>query len=189
VTRARPGVPATGLLFLVLAVALGLAVGACGTGTTSPSPASPTPASSDSPAPRATPWTGNAVLGIEAMGLADGEIRKGMDDFNAAIQANDPAHMLQAAKGLAGVDVLLANVDRIEPFEPMREFAAAYREAISLMSSAAKELRTALEAGDGPAVTAASQKLIAGFTKYALLQGQLADYVVQVPDQKRILVR
>jgi hypothetical protein len=184
VTRARPGVPATGLLILVLLT--GFAVGACGTVTSSPSP---TPASSDTPAPRATPWTGNAVLGIEAMGIADGEIRKGMDDFNAGVQASDPARMRDAAIGLARVDVLLVNVDRIEPFEPMREFAADYRAAITAMSGAARELQAALEAGDGSATTAASRKLIDGFTKYVALQGPLAEYVVQVPEQKRILVR
>jgi hypothetical protein len=129
------------------------------------------------------------VLGIEAMGLADAEIRKGINDFNAGVQAGDPALMLEAAKGLSGVDVLLANADRIEPFEPMRQFAAAYREAITLMSSAAKELRAALEAGDGPATTAASRKLVESFTMYAEIQGQLANWVVQVPEQKRMLVR
>jgi hypothetical protein len=129
------------------------------------------------------------VLGIEAMGLADAEIRKGINDFNAGVQAGDPALMLEAAKGLSGVDVLLANADRIEPFEPMRPFAAAYREAITLMSSAAKELRAALEAGDGPATTAASRKLVESFMMYAEIQGQLANWVVQVPEQKRMLVR
>jgi hypothetical protein len=173
---------------LLILVVLGLLAAACGT-TSSPSPSMPESPDSGTPAPRATPWTGNAVLGIEAMGLADREIRTGMDDFNAGVQASDPARMLGAAKGLAGVDVLLANVERIEPFGPMREFAAAYREAITLMSSAAKELRTALEAGDGAAVTAASRKLIDSFTKYVALQGPLADYVVQIPEQKRILVR
>ena len=90
---------------------------------------------------------------------------------------------------VAGVDVLLVNADRIEPFEPMRAFAAAYREAITLMSSAAKELRAALEAGDGAATTAASRRLIDSFTKYAAIQSQLADWVVQIPEQKRMLVR
>jgi hypothetical protein len=182
VTRARPGVPATGLLILAVVAA------ACGSATpsASPSPVS-SPVSPDGPRP--TPWTGNAVLGIEAMGLADGEIRKGMNDFNAGIQAGDPARMLEAATGLSGVDVLLGNADRVEPFEPMSAFAGAYREAITLMSSAAKELRAAIEAGDGNATTSASQKLIESFTKYAAIQSQLADWVVQIPEQKKMLVR
>ena len=188
-TRARPGVPATWLLVVVF-VATTIAAAACGATGPSASPgASPSAASPGSPGPRPTPWTGNAVLGIEAMGLADAEIRKAINDFNAGVQAGDPALMLEAAKGLSGVDVLLENVDRIEPFEPMRAFAAAYREAITLMSSAAKELRAAIEAGDGPATTAASQRLVESFTKYAEIQGQLADFVVQVPEQKRLLLR
>lgn len=181
-SRVRPGVPATGLLILAFVTA------ACGV-QESRLPASPTPGSSVVPGPLATPWLGNAVLGIEAMGVADGEIRKGINDFNAGVQAGDPARMLQAAKGLAGVDVLLANADRIEPFQPMREFAGAYREAISEMSAAAKELQVAIEGGDGPGTTAASRELIDSFTKYAAIQSQLAEWVVQVPEQKRILVR
>ena len=57
------------------------------------------------------------------------------------------------------------------------------------MSSAAKELRAALEAGDGAATTTASRKLVESFTKYAEIQSELADWVVQVPEQKRMLVR
>jgi hypothetical protein len=184
VTRARPGVHAIWLLTLAFVV------GGCG--TTEPSgsfPASASPVSSGNPGPKPTPWTGNAVLGIEAMGLADGEIRKGINDFNAGVQGSDPALMLEAAKGLSGVDVLLGNADKVEPFAPMSAFAAAYREAITLMSSAAKELRAAIEAGDGPATTAASRKLVESFTKYAEIQGQLADWVVQIPEQKRMLTR
>jgi len=184
VNRPRPGVPATGLLILALVTT------ACGTLESNlPTSPAPSPASSAAPGPLATPWTGNAVLGIEAMGVADGEIRKGINDFNAGVQTGDPALMLQAAKGLSGVDVLLANADRIEPFEPMREFAASYREAISQMSAAAKELEAAIEAGDGPGTTAASRQLIDSFTKYSTIQSQLAAWVVQVPEQKRILVR
>jgi hypothetical protein len=183
VTRARPGVPAIWLLILALAV------GACGTmGPSGSLLASPSPPSGN-PGPQPTPWTGNAVLGIEAMGLADAEIRKGINDFNAGVQGSDPALMLEAAKGLSGVDVLLENADKVEPFAPMSAFAAAYREAITLMSSAAKELRAAIEAGDGPATTAASRRLVESFTKYAEIQSQLADWVVQVPDQKRMLTR
>lgn len=123
------------------------------------------------------------------MGVADGEIRKGINDFNTGVETGDPGLMLEAAKGLSGVDVLLQNADRVEPFEPMREFAVAYREAITLMSSAAKDLRAAIEAGDGDATTAASRRLIESFTKYAAIQSQLADWVVQIPEQKRMLVR
>ena len=105
----RPRVPASRAIALGLAVLCAVAlVAACGTTTGSPSP----PASSSStPGPVATPWLGNAVLGIEAMGVADGEIRKGMADFNTGVQTGDPRLMLEAARGLAGVDVLLRNVD------------------------------------------------------------------------------
>jgi hypothetical protein len=190
--RSRSG-PRLGLLGL--AVALGGVLGilaACGTAAPSTTPRpSATPAVDDSGGggPLATPWLGNAVLGIEAMGVADGEIRKGINDFNAGVQNNDPALLLRAASGLAGVDVLLENVDRIEPYPPMAPFAAAYREAITAMSDAAKRLEAALEAGDGAATTAASRDLVASFTKYAGVQGELAEWVVQIPEQKRILVR
>jgi hypothetical protein len=178
------------LAAIVVAV-LGVAA-ACGTtGPTATPRPSPTPAGSGTGGggPLATPWLGNAVIGIEAMGVADGEIRKGINDFNAGIQNNDPELMHRAATGLAGVDVLLENVDRIEPYAPMAPFAAAYREAITDMSAAAKALAAALEAGDGAATTAASRDLVASFTAYAEVQADLAGWVVQVPEQKRILVR
>jgi hypothetical protein len=175
-------------LFVLIGVAAACGSTAPPTGTPAPSPSAS--ASDDGgPAPRSTPWIGNAVIGIEAMGVADGEIRKGINDFNAGVQGNDPALMLRAAKGLAEVDVLLENVDRIEVYEPMRPFAGQYRDAITDMAAAARALEAALEAGDAAGTTAASRDLIASFTAYAGVQSELAAWVVQVPEQKRILVR
>jgi hypothetical protein len=123
------------------------------------------------------------------MGLADGEIRQGMSDFNAGVQGNDPALMLRAARGLATVDVMLANADRIEAYPPMRDLAGRYRTAITAMSTAAKALQTALETGDGPAVTSSSRDLVASFTLYAGVQAELANFVAQMPEQKRLLLQ
>jgi hypothetical protein len=196
--RRAPAGP--GGLTLTLAVALLAALAAaCGT-STSPTPTAtrqPSPATSagTSPdgsggsGPRATPWVGNAVLGIEALGVADGEIRKGINEFNAGVQGSDPELMLNAATQLSGIDVLLANVERIEIFPPMRPFADAYRAAITAMDAAATELKAALEAGDADATTSASRDLVAAFTAYADLQAQLAGYVYQIPEQKRLLTQ
>jgi hypothetical protein len=171
---------------------------ACGT-SNSPQPTPLASAPGSAPAsgptgsggggPLATPWTGNAALGIEAMGVADGEIRKGMNDFSAGVQAEDPELMLRAARGLSEVDVLAHNADRVEPYPPMSAFAREYRSVVTDMAAAARELRTAIESGDGAATGTASSKLVETFTRYAGVQAQLADWVVQVPEQKRILVR
>ncbi len=192
--RARPRVSA-GLPAVVSALAIVvLLAGGCGVTTPSPLPSASTGPTgsahgSGGPDPRSTPWLGNADNAIEAMGLADGEIRQAMSDFNAGVQGNDPAQMLQAANGLATVDVMLPNADRIEAYPPMRDLAGRYRTAITQMSTAAKALRTALEAGDGPGVTSSSRDLVESFTLYADLQAELADFVVQLPEQKRLLLQ
>jgi hypothetical protein len=192
-SRAGPRVPA--LLLATVSVSLVAAIAACDP-TASPSSPATTPTSSAAPTssrtgggPLATPWLGNAVNAIEAMGLADAEIGEGMTDFNAGVQAGDPARMLEAARGLKGVDVMLANADRIAEYPPMRDFAERYREAIEQLSSSATDLEEALVDGDAPGVTEASNRLVAAMTLYAGVRQELADWVVQVPEQKRVLVR
>jgi hypothetical protein len=185
---------------LVAPVLAGLLIAAaCGTtGPTGTPRSSGTPAVTGEPSGSGgfggsgalpTPWLGNAVIGLEPLGVADGEIRQAMNDFNAGVQAGNVEQMRDATAGLAEVDVLLPNVDRIEPYPPMAEFAADYREAITRMAAAADDVRTAIEAGDGPGTTAASRELVESFTLYAAVQPQLAGWVVQIPEQKRILVR
>ena len=194
-TRAALGRAAAGRSLLV---GLAIVIGACG--PAAPSAPTGTPPASATAGPSGsggnggggalpTPWLGNAVIGLEPLGVADGEIRQGINDFSAAVQAGDVARMRDAAAGLAEVDVLLPNVDRIEPYPPMAAFAADYREAITRMDAAAEALRAAIDAGDGPATTAASRDLVESFTLYAAVQPQLAAWVVQIPEQKRILVR
>ncbi|HVL54776.1 MAG TPA: hypothetical protein VM344_11020 [Vitreimonas sp.] len=180
------------VLGVLVALLTAAPAAACGAPAT-PSPVSP-PAATDgprsqAPAPRSTPWAGNAVLGIERLGAADAEIRKGINDFTAGVQTSDPDLMLRAATGLAGVDVLLEDADRVAIYEPMRPFAEAYRAAIEAMSGAARDLEAALEAGDTAAVPTASRELIASFTAYSEVQAELAGYVNQIPEQKRLLLR
>jgi hypothetical protein len=193
-SRARPGgrvaaIPAALVVLAVAAIAV-LAAG-CGVSTPSPPPgasvAPSVPGGSGDGLPRPTPWLGNAVNAIEAMGLADGQIQMGMNDFNTGVQNGDPAQMLKAARGLSGVDVMLANADKVEPYPPMAEFARRYRAAIEKMSTSATALQGALETADGPGVTAASAELVESFTLYAQVQPELAGFVAQMPDQKRLL--
>ena len=73
----------------ILCVA-GIVVAACGPSTTSSAPsaapvsaapsASVAPAGSG-PSPQATPWPGNAVIGIVGLGAGDNEIAKAVADF------------------------------------------------------------------------------------------------------------
>ncbi len=169
-----------------------------GCGGTSPGPTG-TPLASGSPGgsgaasgdrgPRPTAWPGNAVLGIEALGAADVEIRKGINDFSAGVAAEDLALMRRAADGLAGVDVLLPNTDRIEIFPPMRPLAARLRDVLPEISEASRRLRAAIDAGDGPGISTASGELAEALTGYAEVQPELAGWVIESVEQRRLLLR
>lgn len=180
---------------LVLAlVALAVLVAACGgpgpSGAASPSGVAASPASpgAGSPRPRPTGWPGPVVLAIEALGVADTEIRKAINDLSTGIQTEDLALIRRAADGLAGIDILTENVERIERYEPMQPMAAQFRTAIPQIDGAAEELRAAIDAGDGAAITAATQRLTEGLTAYVDLQPVLADWVNQSIEMRRLLV-
>jgi hypothetical protein len=172
---------------------VGFAVG-CGT---PPQGASVTPSAeatasvtgSAQPGAKPTAWPGNAVIGIEAMGVADGQIAAGLNDLNRAIATEDLGLMRRAADGLAGTDVLLRNVDRIKGFEPMRSFAERYAAAVSAISSAATSLRSAIDAEDATAITTSSQALIAALGSYTDVQPDLAAWVEQSITQRRLLTQ
>ena len=187
------------------AVLVALAVSACGgmAATATPGGAeTPTPAGAGSPTagrsgaasgvaatPRPTPWPGNAVLAIEALGVADNEVREAINDFNEGVATEDLGLMRKAAAGLSGIDVLLPNVERIEAFEPMRPLATQYRAAIPEIAAAAREVTEAIDARDAEAIGASSSRLARGLSLYAELQPELAGWVEQSIEQQRLLVR
>jgi hypothetical protein len=185
-----PLLPALGaaLLAALVAVACGSTQGP--TGTPAGSGVSVAPSGSGGPSgPRGTPWPGNAVLGIEALGAADGQILAAINDFNRGVANEDLTLMRRAADGLAGLDVLLPNLDKITIFEPMKPFADRYGAAIRAISGSAKALRTAIDASDAAGITASSQQLVAGFAQYTAVQPELATWVEQSIEQRRLLVR
>jgi hypothetical protein len=139
--------------------------------------------------PRGTPWPGNAVLGIEALGAADGQILAAINDFNTAVATEDLTLMRRAADGLVGLDVLLPNLDKITIFEPMRSFADRYGAAIRAIAAAATALRTAIDAGDAAGISRSGQDLVAGFQLYTGVQAELASWVEQSIEQRRLLLR
>jgi hypothetical protein len=190
-----PGILSAAIvLLIVLAVAIG-----CGqTVAPTPSTSSPvafgpgaSPSGSDDGAatPRPTAWPGNAVLGINALGVADGQILGAINDFNRGIATEDLALMRHAADGLAGLDVLLPNLDKINIFEPMRSFADRYGTAIRAIIAAAKDVRTAIDAGNAAGITSSSQALLTSLELYSAVQGELASWVEQATTQQRILVK
>jgi hypothetical protein len=194
----RRGVRLPLLPALATALLAAFAVVACGT---TPGPtASPTgsaasggpagsPGGSGAIGPRGTPWPGNAVLGIEALGAADGQILAAINDFNTAVATEDLALMRRAADGLAGLDVLLPNLDKITIYEPMRSFADRYGAAIRAIATAATALRTAIDGADAAGITRSGQDLVAGFQLYTGVQPELASWVEQSIEQRRLLVR
>jgi hypothetical protein len=180
-----------------LAGILGLAVlvAACGgtPATASPAagtPSAPAPASASADAtPRPTAWPGNALLGIEALGVSDGEIRKGMQDLGRGVAEEDLALMRRAADGLAGVDVLVSNADRIAVFPPMLGLADGLRDVLPRIADASVRLRTAIDEGEGSAISESAVELTEALSDYARLQPELAMWVEQSIDQQRMLVR
>jgi hypothetical protein len=190
----RPALMVTACVALL--VALVVACGPSGPtatpGSSSPAPASPTgsgaPSADGSGAARPTPWPGNSVLGIEALGVADGQITAATNDLSRGIAEEDLALIRQAADGLAGLDVLLPNMERIRLNEAMRPFADQYEAAITATDDAATRLRDAIDAGDAAAITTSTQDLLDGLAAYTAVQGELAMWVAQIPDQKRLLV-
>jgi hypothetical protein len=195
--RARRG---SGILSAAIAsfVFLVVAIG-CGPTTSPPSSlASPvavgpdvSPGGSADPSatPRPTAWPGNAVLGIDALGVADGQILAAINDFNKAVATEDLALMRRAADGLAGLDVLLPNLAKIDIFEPMRPFADRYGTAIRAISSAAKDLRAAIDGHDAAGITSSSQALVSSLSLYSAVQPELAAWVEQSTEQRRLLLK
>jgi hypothetical protein len=177
---------------VILLVVVGVAIG-CGTPpppTASPAAASAAPGSPDASAtPRPTAWPGNAVLGINALGVADGQILEAINDFNSGIATEDLALIRKAADGLAGLEVLLPNITRIDIFEPMRSFADRYSTAIRSIASAATAVRTAIDAHDAAAITSSSQALVASLSLYTAVQPELAAWVQQATEQQRLLTK
>ena len=156
----------------------------------SPGASSPaaSPGGSSAAGARPTPWPANSVLGMEALGIADGEIGAAVTDLNLGVANEDLALMRRAADGLANIDDLLPNMEKIRINQAMVPFAESYETAITSIDDAATRLRDAIDAGDAPAIGTATEDLFAGLAKYTALQPELANWIRQIPDQKRLLV-
>jgi hypothetical protein len=178
-------------LLIVVAAACGPATPSAPAGSpagSSIAPASPGTEGSAGSGARPTPWLGNAVLGLEPLGIADGQIGAAMTDMSKGIAEENLSLMREAADGLAGLDVLLSNVALVRQYPPMASFADRYEAAITKVDTEATKLRDAIDAGDGPAITASTQGLLAGMADYTALQPELADWIRQMPEQKKMLV-
>ena len=180
---------ASALLAVVVVVVAAIAA-ACGTQTPLvPTLTPPSQGAGASGQALPTPWVGSAVFGIEALGIADGQIGQATSDLSAAIDKEDLAGMRRAADGLAGVDVLLPNMAKIRDEPSMRTFADKYEAAIKAISAGGKALRDAIDKGDATAIATSTQALLNGLKLYTPLQGQLAAFVEQMPEQKRMLTQ
>jgi hypothetical protein len=147
------------------------------------------PVATGAETPRPTAWPGNAVIGINALGVADGQIHAAINDLNKGIATEDLALMREAANGLAGLNVLVANVTQIDVFEPMRPFADQYKAAIMAIVPAATSVRAAIDAHDAAAITSSTEALLTSLALYAAVQPQLAAWVEQSTEQQRLLVQ
>lgn len=180
------------IVLIVLAALIGAGCADGRSTTVSPS-ISPSAGASGSPdasgGPKATPWPGNAVLGIEALGAADGPIVAALSDLGRGIQTEDLVLIRRAADGLAGLDVLLPNIDKINIYPPLVPFSERYDAAIRGIVTAAKATRDAIDARDADAITATTGELITSLRAYADVQPELAKWVEESTVQRRLLVQ
>ena len=178
-------------VLVLVGVAIGVGIAACGpaTPTASPGGTPSAPAAEGSAGPKATAWPGNAVLGIKALAAADGPILAAINDLKKGVDTEDLALMRRAADGLAGLDVLLPNMDKINIYPPMQSFATRYGDAIKAITATAKALRTAIDNGDAAAIPTATQQLLTALEAYSRVQPELASWTEQSIAQQRLLLK
>jgi hypothetical protein len=85
--------------------------------------------------------------------------------------------------------VLLPNMEKIRPYAPMAPFADQYETAITTIDAAAQDVVDAIEAQDAAAITATTQALVDALGLYTAVQPQLATYVNDSIEQRRLLLR
>ena len=97
--------------------------------------------------------------------------------------------MREAADGLSHLgDDLLPNMVKLRLNPAMVPFADKYEAAITSIDDAATRLRDAIDAGDAAAIGTATEDLFAGLAAYTALKPELADWIRQMPEQKRMLL-
>jgi hypothetical protein len=184
----RPAIAPIACVVLAL-----VGVSACGPSVPSiptlPTVAPASPGGSGAAGARPTPWPGNSVLGMEALGIADGQIGAAVTDLNRGVADEDLSLMREAADGLAGLgDALLPNMERIRLNPAMVPFADKYEAAITSIDDAATRLRDAIDAADATAIATATEDLFTALAAYTEVQPELADWIRQMPEQKRLLL-
>jgi hypothetical protein len=121
--------------------------------------------------------------------MSDGNIKAATDDLGRGVANEDLALMRQAADGLAGVDSLLPNMVKIRLNPAFGSFADRYEAAIKAISASAKQLRSAIDGGDAAGIGTSTQALLNGLKAYAEVQPELAAWIEQLPQQKRMFTR
>ena len=97
--------------------------------------------------------------------------------------------MREAADGLSHLgDDLLPNMEKLRLNPAMVPFADKYEAAITSIDDTATRLRDAIDAGDAAAIGTATEDLFAGLAAYTALKPELADWIRQLPEQKRMLL-
>jgi hypothetical protein len=193
---AAPG----GAPFAAIVLLAALLVAACGAATSSGSPgaspsvagASGSPGASPSEAtgPSPTAWPGGVVEATVILGKADLEIQKAGGDLGAAAASEDLEAMWGAADGLATLlEKLEGQVDRIRDYPETAEAATAYDAALPDMLAGAQGIRSAIDAKDAAALTAAVQQLQTGTAAYANARRLIGPLVEQAILMQRVLVK
>lgn len=177
--------------FVVGWLAAILVVGCSPATETSPSSApSVTPSAAVGPTPRPSAWPTLTIEAAIALGAAQNDFQKMLDDVAAAVAAEDPARiriaMDDAIRFLSGNE---QNIPRLQAYEGTKALGDRLAPVYAKMIAGATQVRDGLTSGDGAAVEAGFTAFLEGQTEYAGISSDVAVAAEQALFMKRILLR
>lgn len=184
----RRWIPGTALAAALLVV---VAASAC---TTQPEPgatgsAGPT-ATIGAVGPAPTFWTTGAIDGAIALGGADSEFTTVFSDVSAAVDANDPARILQVMNDvLTFLKAAQKNIPLLQAYPATKAVGDQVAAAYATMISGAQATVDAITAGDGQATQAGLLTFFDGSTAYASARPALSDITAQALTMKKGLTQ
>ncbi|HEX5590939.1 MAG TPA: hypothetical protein VFX65_11670 [Candidatus Limnocylindrales bacterium] len=168
-----------------------VAAGCSPSADTSPS-STPTATASGSlgPTPRPTAWPTLTIEAAVALGAAQNDFQKMLDDVAAAVAAEDPARiriaMDDAIRFLSGNE---QNIPRLQAYEGTKALGDRLAPVYAKMISGATQVRDGLTSGDGAAVEAGFTAFLEGQTEYAGISSDVAVAAEQALFMQRVLLR
>jgi hypothetical protein len=121
-------------------------------------------------------WPESVIGSTISLAVLDNEIKRAGADLIVAAEQRDMQLFLSASEGLQRLaGRAIPNANRLLTWEDTRATGAAYLPVLCALERAAGELATALRAGDGDGVTAASGLLATAIQEYRDVRADLVD--------------